>query len=526
MHYGNGIKMVARLQKENQELKDLNKILRQELDSLKRRLFGRKSEKFSFDHPELFDTAKLEEAQAPKGPESPKPEKPAKNKKPRLIRAARLPADLPVVVEEIIPDFVKANPEQWRRAGEERSEQLKKQPGYLYILETVRPKFVSIDNPFLPPVVKPAKPTLIDSGFWGSCLISEIICNRHLDHLPYYRQHKRYLRRYGVDLSQRTMSDMAGKVAAQLNILVERQKHHMLLGGYIRADETFITYLDRSNPKGSSRGYFWVYRGEDDDVIFDWQTSREYKHLYAWMGTDYAGILQCDGYGAYRSYRTEQGGIGREIKIAACLAHIRRKFEDAKDERPEVVRWILRIIAELYGVEKSLRLCYRELEESMREQVDYPALRVRLRQAHSRRLIDLLEKAFKRLLVSNILPKSGLGKALQYALAMWPDMQAYLNDGRVEIDNNLVENDIRPSAVGKKNWLFMGSPEAGDRAGVLYGLLISARNHGVDPQAYLKDVIERLPLLKSHEIDPLLPGNWAKANRDKHPLTVPAPEAA
>lgn len=153
-------------------------------------------------------------------------------------------------------------------------------------------------------------------------------------------------------------------------------------------------------------------------------------------------------------------------------------------------------------------------------------MRRRVRGNLSAPLIRLLGKAFKHLRSTAILPKSSLGKALNYALANWPDMETYLHDGRIEIDNNDTDNDIRPSAIGKKNWMFIGHPEAGRRAAILYTLLISARNHGVDPQAYLKDIIERLPLTRPADLAELLPANWAAANRTKRPLAKPQRSAA
>jgi hypothetical protein len=167
------------------------------------------------------------------------------------------------------------------------------------------------------------------------------------------------------------------------------------------------------------------------------------------------------------------------------------------------------------------------IESPLREYKVDAAVRLRIRQNRSRPLIALLGKTFKRLITTRIRPKSGLGQALQYALGQWPAMQTFLEDGRVEIDNNATENDIRPSAVGKKNWLFVGSPEAGKRSAVMYTLLISARNHGVDPQAYLRDVIERLPVTRPCDLDALLPANWAAANRAAQPaIKSGQPQAA
>ena len=499
------------LQQQNQELKDQIAILTQQLDWLKRQLFGRKSEQLN--HPDLFagqpsekpdsssDAAAAEEQAPSTAGANPKSEK-----RTRSIRKDRLPENLPVRTEEIIPEFVQANPQAWRNCGFEEKTQLEKEPAYFYLRRILRMKFVPVDNPFSPPVIEPAKPTLIEGGFWGPGLLAELLANKYLYHLPFDRQHVLNKQRHGVDLSPNTMGDAAARIADQCGLLVGRMKQRMLDGGYVRADETFIRYLDKLIPGGSSNGYFWVYRGLTGDVIFDWQTSREHRHVSDWLGLDYQGILQSDGYQAYENYCRAQRLRGKNVTRAACLAHIRRKFENARAERPEVIDWILRIIGRLYILEKPLR-----------EYKADAAVRLRVRQNRSRPLMALLGKAFKRLITTRIRPKSGLGQALQYALGQWPAMQTFLEDGRVEIDNNDTENDIRPSAVGKKNWLFVGSPDAGKRSAVMYTLLISARNHGVDPQAYLQAVIERLPGARPGELDALLPANWAAANRAAHP---------
>lgn len=509
------------LQQQNQELKDQIAILTQQLDWLKRQLFGRKSEQL--DHPELFTGDTLEKLQSSGDAAAPEDQVPSNaganpkgEKRPRSIRKDRLPENLPVRTEEVIPEFVQANPQAWRNCGYEEKTQLEKEPAYFYLRRILRMKFVPAENPLSPPVIEPAKPTLIEGGFWGPGLIAEILTNKYLYHLPFDRQHVLNKQRYGVNLSPNTMGDAAAKVADQCGLLVALMKKRMLESRYVRADETFIRYLDKTIPGGSSNGYFWVYRGLTGDVIFDWQTSREHRHASEWLGPDYEGILQSDGYQAYENYCLAQRARDKTVLRAACLAHIRRKFENARAERPEIIDWILRIIARLYLLERPLR------EHHAAAQV-----RIRVRRNRSRPLLNLLGKAFKHLINTRIRPKSGLGQALQYALGQWPAMQTFLEDGRVEIDNNDTENDIRPSAVGKKNWLFVGSPEAGKRSAVMYTLLISARNHGVDPQAYLKHLIARLPTTRPSELDELLPATWAAANRAAHPaIKSERPQAA
>lgn len=505
---GNSRQQVAILTQHVEVLTQQRAILTQQLDYLKRQLFGRKSE--GFEHPDLFAAQAAEQPAGSAEDNEPEEKAPAKRRKKRAVREQALPENLPVILNEIIPQVVQDNPEDWRRIGQEESTQVERQPGYLYLRRTVRPKYVSIENPLRPPVIAPAAPTLVEGGFWGPGLIAEILTNRYLDHLPYYRQETRYLRRFGVHLSRKTMSDYAGKVAEQLSILVRRMKEKIIYENYVRADETYVRFLDRQAPKGSALGYLWAYRGIGGDVIFDWQTSREHRHLPEWLGWEYEGVLQSDGYEAYSSYCRVQLRRGKQVRHAACLAHIRRKFEAAQEERPEVVGWVLRIMRLLY-----------DLETPMREYGANAQTRARVRQNQSRWLIDLLEKAFKSLQGKQILPKSSLGKALQYALGQWPGMRVYLEEGQVNIDNNVLENDIRPTAVGKKNWLFIGSAEAGHRTAILYSLLISARNYGVDPHAYLQDVITKLPGRNSDDIDDLLPEDWAAANRQRYPLAVP-----
>ena len=295
------------------------------------------------------------------------------------------------------------------------------------------------------------------------------------------------------------MGDAAEKVSDMLGILVRRMKENMLLSGYIQADETPITCLDRTHPKGSRKGYYWVYRGIDGEVIYNWCTSREHQHLKKWLGKHFQGVLQSDGYDAYESLVKSYALDGKQIKRAGCLAHIRRKFENARNQRPQTVRWFLKIIGRLYLRERILRDHQADAET-----------RARMRQRHSRPLIDLLKNAIDHLLTNvSILPKSPLGQALRYARGQWPSMQVYLKHGEVEIDNNLVENAIRPSAVGKKNHLFIGHPEAGERSAILYTLLISAKAQGVAPQTYLTDVIKRLPGADPNDLDQLTPANWA-----------------
>ena len=421
-----------------------------------------------------------------------------------------------MVEEELIPAEVEANRELYRRMGQETSYRLEKEPGYFYLRRTVRPKFVRHDHPFEPPVIAPARPTLIENGFWGDGLLSEILTNKFLYHLPYYRQESLYSTRYGIELSRKTMAGAVGKASEMFRAVVERMKENMLGQGWVQADETPKVYLDGGSPKGSSQGYFWVYRGLDGEVVFDWQTSREHRHVAEWLGPDFEGVLQSDGYEAYANYVLAQVVAGKNVRRAACLAHIRRKFENSLKQRPEIAKWFLRVIGRIYAVEKMLR-----------EHQAPAEVRARIRERQSRRLIELLKKATKHLLVNGrgILPKSKLGKALRYAQKQWTSMGIFLEDGRVEVDTNLLENAIRPTAVGKKNDLFIGAPDAGDRSAIVYSLVLSAKAQGVDPQAYLRDLIKRLPTAKTSQLDALTPANWAATYKASQQVKIDNPSS-
>ncbi|WP_343076061.1 IS66 family transposase [Haloferula luteola] len=372
-------------------------------------------------------------------------------------RTRRLPQHLPVIEEEAAPPAeVLAEPDAWRKTSCETSDQLEKEPGYFYLRRTVRWRYVPVDQPFATPVISPAKPRIIDNGFLGPGLLAELLANKYLYHLPFHRQHQLNLRRHGVDIDENTMHDAAEKVGDQLGILVARMKERMLAGGVVRSDETPVRCLDRTAPGGtapggSKLGYFWVYRGPSGDVIFDWQTSREHRHLAQWFDENFEGVLLSDGYQAYAAYCELQARRRKKVRRAACLAHIRRKFEAALKERPAVVAWILKQIAALYRIERDLE--------------DHGAtteVRARVRHNRSLPLIRLLGKALKHLSATAIRPKSRLGEALHYALGQWSAMHTFLDDGRVAIDNNSTERDIRSTAVGKKNWLCVSRKEVND----------------------------------------------------------------
>ena len=215
------------------------------------------------------------------------------------------------------------------------------------------------------------------------------------------------------------------------------------------------------------------------------------------LDTDFYGYLQCDGYGAYASFVKSRE---EKITLAGCLAHARRNFFEAKEQAPQIAGFILRQMQSLYAVEKELR-----------ESRAGPQLRAAIRAARSRPIMERLHRLAVRLEHKRrFLPASLMGQAITYLLNQWQQLCVFLNAGQIEIDNNLVENAIRPTAIGKKNWLFIGQAEAGERSAIIYTIIESCRRRGLDPYAYLRDVFTRLPSMTNWQIKDITPAAWLR----------------
>jgi hypothetical protein len=221
------------------------------------------------------------------------------------------------------------------------------------------------------------------------------------------------------------------------------------------------------------------------------------------MLAEFGGTAQTDGYGAYGSYvngrarRIEAGESAKVIELAGCWAHVRRKFKEALEESPVQAAWVLNQIGMLYGCERMLR-----------ENRSGPTLRAAVRCSHSAMVVERIGRMLRLKLASHR-PASQMGKAIRYTLSLWPQLQCFIEKGEVEIDNNLVENAIRPTALGKKNYLFFGAPEAGERAAIFYTILENCKQEGINPQEYLRDVLSRLPSMSMQETGYLTPAAWA-----------------
>jgi hypothetical protein len=273
-----------------------------------------------------------------------------------------------------------------------------------------------------------------------------VLVSKYCDHLPLYRQEQILARRHGINLPRQTLARWVELAAQWLTPVYQQIRTGVMAGGYVQLDETPIDYLEPGAGR-ALKGYLWTGSRPGGDVFFDWHASRAGECLDTIVPVDFQGTVQCDGYDGYNRLARR---CGKEIKLAYCWAHVRRKFNDALEGSPRTAGWII----------KQIQLLYR-IESRLREQKAGPALRQAVRASQSKSLVERIRKACA-LLVSNkrFLPGSTMVKALKYALAQMPGLTVYLEDGKVEIDNNLVENAIRPTALGKKNWLFIGEAEA------------------------------------------------------------------
>lgn len=496
-------------------LEQENKLLREKLDLLIRRLHGKSSEKTP---PQQQDFLAEEEKSPgkPKGDgaaESKKEETVAKPK-PRAKRSKpRLPEHLPVEsCEELIPQEVLDHPDEWRRIGEEVSEQLDFRPGRFFRRQLVRPKYVHMERRDEPPIIAPLPNRWTERCLASTGLQAHIAISKYADHIPLYRQEQIFRARYGVDLPRNTMARWMDFVAESLKMIYTSMLNGLRAADYLQIDETPIKYLDPGGGK-TAQGYFWAFSSPQGDVIFDWQTSRGHECLLQILApTDskgnrdktrpwFQGIVQCDGHGAYKVLAKKVDGI----VLGGCWAHVRRKFHDALGSGHSAqAEWILRQIGLLYAIEKRLR----ETKTGPRHA---PRRCQSVRASESLPIVARIKKALMRFKARpSILPQSLLGRATDYALTQWETLEVFLRDGRVAIDNNGVENAIRPTALGKKNWLFVGSADTGDRSAILYSIIESCRRRGIEPYAYLSDVLARVPNATNQDVYSLTPEGWAK----------------
>ena len=459
---------------------------------LKRPKFAAQSERYSAEQRSLLDETLDADLQAVS-------EEIAQNASPATISVAKqqpkrqpLPASLPRREIRHEPESTTCQTPgcgcRMRRIGEDVAEKLDYEPGVFTVERHIRGKWVCAQCETL--AQAPVDAHVIDKGIPTTGLLAQVLIAKFADHLPLYRQEAIFARA-GLGIARSTLAQWVGSCGVQLQPLVDALKDEMLRHSVLHADETPVQMLKPGNGK-THRAYLWAYApGAFEDlkaVVYDFCESRAGENARAFLG-NWRGSLVCDDYAGYKA------GFAHGVTEAGCLAHARRKFFDLHaSSKSRVAESALQQIGVVYEVE-------REVQNLT------PDERQRIRQARSRPLLDALHQ-WMLLTRRKITDGSATAKALDYSLKRWAALTRFVDDGRLPVNNNWLENQIRPIAIGRSNWLFAGSLRAGKRAAAVMSLIRSAKLNGHDPYAYLKDVLTRLPTQRASQIGQLLPHRW------------------
>ena len=405
-----------------------------------------------------------------------------------------LPASLPRVTKIHAPKQVTC-PDcggRLRPLGEDVSEMLEYVPGHFEVIRLVRPK---LSCPVCERIVQePAPSRPIDRGLAGPGLLAHVLVSKYADHLPLYRQSEIY-EREGLELDRSTLAGWVGGASAALAPLVEQVHRYVMNAGKLHGDDTPVPVLAPGNGK-TKTGRLWTYVRDDRPagseaapaVWFAYSPDRKGEHPEHHLSS-FQGILQADGYAGF-NHIYEKGAI----QEAGCWAHVRRKFFDLQQAHASALAAeAIGRIGQLYGIEAEIR-------------GRSPAERRDIRQVRAGPLLDSLRQWLEANL-ARLSKKSDTAVAIRYALGRWTALTRYCGDGALEIDNNAAERAIRAVALGRKNYLFAGSDAGGERAAAIYSLIGSAKLNGLDPQAYLRDVLERIADHPINRIAELLPWN-------------------
>ena len=461
-------------------------VLKYELAELKRMIFGVKSERFIApvpNQPTLFELPEAEVIEKPKEEITyTRNKSKVKNHPLRL----ELPAHLPRKREVIEPEEL---PEGAKKIGETITEVLEYTPSNIFVRQIIRPKYVVSQDDEKTQIVTAALPSLpIPKGNAGAGLLAHILISKFVDHLPFYRQ-AQIFKRQQLTISESTIGGWFNASCRLLEPLYETLKNKMLSTDYLMADETPIPVQTRDKPGATHKGYHWVYYDPGNKlVLFDYQKTRGREGPDGLL-KNFVGFLQTDAYTAYNNLKN-----GTNIIQMACMAHARRKFEHALNNDPALATEALVMFGKLYEIERDAReqnLSHDDIK-ALRQEKSLPVL--------------LQMEAWLKEKMNLVLPKSAIGQAIAYTLALWPRLTRYIEQGRFNIDNNLTENSIRPVALGRKNYMFAGSHAAAQHAAIVYSLLATCKINNVEPFEWLSKTLSQISDHPVNQLHKLLPG--------------------
>jgi len=478
----------ALLKESLQELHEKSNKIEQELEKFRRMLFGISSERFvSMVDPNqiALGLEGVENLAPPVETETitvthRKHQEDQRKGHPRL----ELPDSLPREVTVIEP---KEDVSGWKKIGEESSEYLARRRGSFFVKRIVRPKYAAPDGEGV--MIGELPPMPIHKGNADASILAYILTNKFVYHLPWYRQAQMF-KNDGLILSESTMIGWMRGACNLIAPLYDLQKQQLLLTHYLQADETPIPVLSQDAPGSAHKGYYWVYFDPVRKIlIIDYQHGRGREGPTAFL-KEFKGALQTDGYSVYDRFEHNP-----DITLLACMVHARRKFDEAKLNDKDRTEEMLLLIQKLYTIERSVMNLSPEEIFNIRQQQAVP-------------ILEKIETWLKKH-IQETLPKSAIGQAIAYTLNLWPRLTRYVEDGRFKIDNNLIENTIRPLVIGRKNYLFAGSHEAAQRAAMIYSFVGTCKQHQIDPYLWLEDVLAQLPSFKKNDdLSVLIPMNW------------------
>ena len=528
---------------QNLELRGQVIELQFQLDQLKRLVFGQTRERFvpsqGVQQPTLFSSpdvgavvpsqVAVKEENAENGGVKKKGQK-AGEPNPNHKGRNAFPAHLPRVVNILVPELVSLSPLSFTKIGQEITETLDYEPAKLFVLQRVREKYVvkspsnsptdaqdventahsesdtavsqpietdpKLDNLKLdliegvliaPMPDRPLPKAIAEAGF-----LAQIMVDKFVDHLPVDRQTKRWKRESNIDIKGSTIVGWTEQTCQLLMPLYQKLSDLVFDCTYLQADETTLKSLENA-PKGKTHtSYQWVYRNvEKGLILFDYQRHRAAECLHPAV-KKHQGYLQTDGYAVYDAL-----SVINALILMNCLAHARREFFDAKQNDAQNAEIALAFIQKLYKIEEDARKKQLNKDEIFKlRQEKCPPILIEFK--------DWLQKQ-----IIKTLPKSPIGQAMAYTLNRWDKLTRYIDDGTLEIDNNRIENAIRPLALGRKNYLFVGADEGGKRAAMMYSFFATCHAHNVNPLAWLTDVLKRIPSHPVNKIEQLLPHLWA-----------------
>ena len=511
------VSLTKKVQKENRKLEGVeqeNEFLREQLRLIRLKMYARISERYQ-DETDVIQNLLFKEIKSMEAEQEEVPEDlTIKEHKRKRSGRKPIPEDLPRV--EVVHDTSEEDKKcecgsEKSCIGEETSEKLQIEPAKLWVEKHIRPKYAcreceGLEDEGETVSIAPVPPSMIPKSITTPSLLSHIFISKFCDALPFYRQEQQF-KRYGVEINRSNMCNWALRTSDRLKPLLEMLRLYILSGPLINVDETTVQVLNEPGRKPQSKSYSWVFlggMGGMPGLYYHYAPSRSGKIAEEFL-SGYQGYVQTDGYAGYNFLDSKKG-----ISHCGCWAHVRRKFNDvvkasgSKNMRKGKANHALSVIRDLYLIEREAK--NRGYDE---EQI------LTIRIERSKPIIDEFEIWLKEN-APVIPPQSLLGKAFGYTLSQWPRLVKYLDSGLVRMDNNLIENAIRPFVIGRKNWLFSVSQEGARASASFYSLIETAKANDLEPSRYLRYLFEKYPYVKtSEDIFNLLPMNVHKADLKK-----------